>query len=179
VPNLSAKAPAFIRQAATPLLPRVDGVGYTKGKTATHGGRGTASGTRVHGCGRAWLRVRHLSPAASRDSSRTRTGAVRGGGGPGPGRSLARDCPPARIACLPAPCRLSLHLSRVAAVGQWEILNLRLSHRENPRDYPPPPYKLTVSTYIVSFLPLTGLHFILHFLPTYDFTLSWLAIWKT
>lgn len=83
------------------------------------------------------------------------------------------------IACLPAPCRLSLHLSRVAAVGQWEILNLRLSPRENPCDYPPPPYSMTESTCIVSFLPLTGLHIILHFLPAIDFTLPWLAIWKT
>ncbi len=43
--------------------------------------------------------------------------------------------------------------------------NLRLSHRENSCDYPPPPYRLTVSTYIVSFVPLTALHIILTFLP--------------
>lgn len=47
------------------------------------------------------------------------------------------------------------------------------------RDYPPPPYKLTVSTYIVSFLPATGLHFILTFLPACCFTVSWLAIFMT
>jgi len=62
--------------------------------------------------------------------------------------------------------------------GSWPVgdPNLRLSHREIPRDYP---YMLTVSTYIMSFLSLTGLHFILTFLPTSDITLSWLAILNT
>jgi hypothetical protein len=65
--------------------------------------------------------------------------------------------------------------------GKWPVgdPNLRLSHRQNPCDYPPPPYRLTVSTYIVSFVSLTALHFVLTFLPAYDITLSWLAMFKT
>src|SRR5690349_9804146 len=54
---------------------------------------------------------------------------------------------------------------------------VRLSHRENAGDYPP--YKLKLSTYIVSFSPFTDLHFILTFLPACDITLSWLAILNT
>src|ERR1022692_4989977 len=54
--------------------------------------------------------------------------------------------------------------------------DLRLSHWENPRDYPP---RYILSTYMVSFLSLTGLHFILTFLPACETTLSWLAILKT
>jgi hypothetical protein len=54
---------------------------------------------------------------------------------------------------------------------------VRLSHRENAGDYPP--YKLKLSTYIVSFSPFTDLHFILTFLPACGITLSWLAILNT
>jgi len=48
--------------------------------------------------------------------------------------------------------------------------SVRLSHRENAGDYPP--YKLKLSTYIVSFSPFTDLLFILTFLPACDVTLS-------
>jgi hypothetical protein len=115
--------------------------------------------------------MRNDGGAGDQCASRSDLNAARSSAAKSSGCSQAAKCPP-----LSTSWKLSGNvLYQVESGGQDGIS----SKRRNPCDYPPPPYKLTVSTYIVSFLPLTGLHFILHFLPTYDFTLSWLAIWKT